>query len=558
MVVDAHIMTDSDLGPRPIVPRGAPRYVSWGAILVVLVVRLLFIVTYPLNDFGGDTQNYATMLLHGQSSLVHAGGYPFLMGLPFRVDAVQPLVSGALPYTILAIQHAIDALVLLFLYRVTSGLYGSAAGVLTLLLAGLNIQALSATSATYPEWLQADLLVLALGSTYYAFVRGAFRQKLWLYSIATFAFSWCMLVKFNVAVLGFFLVVAIAADSLALKRKIAVGCACALVCVATFGPYLQFYQYRTTGTYALTYDAAWVLLTRLQSIFSNTLDPKDGLNTRRWLALSAVLPRSYEFAGPGLFSHVDAVPDSVRASYRARFGFLVTADDYQTGLMLAQTRLPDGFSVGLSPIPIAYYIGLPESDHLGVRVAMEAIRAHPATYLKGVWHDVEHAISNWAGDAPFAAVTNLASHGVNPVSHLPFGYVRVSQRPDYWNVPYSFSVPVLWWPGLRLFTALNRHGLPAYWPSLAVGLAFLLTVVRVSLVRRIDLQSGTTFLLTAMVYVMIVVSVATLAFRWKEARVLLPLVSVLAGAAFSAVLSVASVARHVRASHRSRQVAETQ
>jgi len=509
-------------------------------IVLVLIVRLAFLMTYPLNDFGGDAHNYLTMLLLGHSSLVHAGGYPFLLGLPFRIPGVQGLLAAVLPYVILIVQHLLDVLALLFMYRVAADVYGKAAGFIALVLEGLSLQRLSATSATYPEWLQADLLVVALGITYYAFVETSYSRKLSLYGAAAFAFSWCMLVKFNVAVVGFFLVVAIAADSVGVKRKMAMGFVSALVCAGTFVPYTRFYQYATTGSYALTYDTAWVLLTRIQGFYQNTLDPMAGLDTRRWLALSAVLPRSYEQAGPGLFSHVNAVPPEVRAPYRARFGYLLHATDQATRLVLARHRLPDGFSVGLSAIPVAYYIGLRESDHLGTRVALEAIRAHPLTYFSGVFREVQAALRGWPNDVPFASSGSLAFFGTKPATRLAIGYVRVTQRPDWSNVPFSFSVPVLWWPGVRLFTMLEAYGPPAYWPSVAVGVAFLLASVRAVLVRRIDLQTGSTLLIATMAAVMLVVSVATLAFRWKEARVVMPLASVLAGAAVAHVLSIAN------------------
>jgi hypothetical protein len=197
-------MTSPGAGPN-LSPRNVLWYGPWGAIGFVLLIRLLFIATYPLNDFGEDSANYGRMLLQGKSSLVHAGGYPFLIGLPFRIPGVQWLLSGALPYLILCLQHTIDVLVLLFLYRVVSDLYGRAAGTVAVLLLGLNVRALAATSTTCPEWLQADLFLLALGTAYYAFVQRVFRRKLWLYSLAAFAFSWCVLVKFNVAVVAFFL-----------------------------------------------------------------------------------------------------------------------------------------------------------------------------------------------------------------------------------------------------------------------------------------------------------------------------------------------------------------
>jgi len=145
-------------------------------IVLVLIVRLAFLMTYPLNDFGGDAHNYLTMLLLGHSSLVHAGGYPFLLGLPFRIPGVQGLLAAVLPYVILIVQHLLDVLALLFMYRVAADVYGKAAGFIALVLEGLSLQRLSATSATYPEWLQADLLVVALGITYYAFVETSYSR----------------------------------------------------------------------------------------------------------------------------------------------------------------------------------------------------------------------------------------------------------------------------------------------------------------------------------------------------------------------------------------------
>jgi hypothetical protein len=323
-----------------------------------------------------------------------------------------------------------------------------------------------------------------------------------------------------------------------------------LVWLATFAPYVRFYQHATTGSYALTYDTAWVLLTRIQGIFHNSLDPEAGLDTGRWLALSSVLPPSYEVAGPGLFSHVDAIPLQVRAPYRARFGYLLDATESQTRRILARHPLPAGFSVGLSPIPIAYYLGLPESDHLGTGVAIEAIRAHPGSYFRGVFFEVWDAVLQWPGDVPFASSDSLAFFGATPVARLRLGYVRITQRPDYWHVPFSFGVPVLWWPGVPLFTLLNAHGLPAYWPSVAVTVASLLAIIRLVLWRRLDLQTESTLILATMVGVMLVVSVATLAFRWKEARVVMPLASVLAATALTHLFSVANA---IRARQRSRQ-----
>jgi hypothetical protein len=482
------------------------------------------------------------MLLHGQSSLVHAGGYPFLIGLPFRAEGFYLWLGNALPYVLLILQHAIDGIALIVLYRISLHIYGLVGAGVTVLLAGLNLQSLACTSATYPEWLQSDLLVFSLSASYFAYRHEEFRAKRLLYGVAAFAFTWCVLVKFNVAVLGWFLILAIALEQLNLKRKLVLAGTCALVAVATVVPYLRFYQYSTTGTYKLTYDTAWVLLSRVQFAFGNTLDPNAGLNTRRWLALSSVLPRSYEFAGPVLFSRVDAIPPQVRAPYRARYGYLVNAESDVVNRVLASKGLPDGFQVGLSAIPVAYYLGLPESD-LGARAAIEAVRARPAAFASVVVKEVGQTMSGWGGDALFANEAKMATFGLTPTYRGRLGFVWMAQRAAYSSVPYSFSVPIFWAPGVRLFTILNSYALPACWPSLALGFAVLAAAGRIAIHRRIDLQSTVTLLLALLTIMMIVVSIVTLAFRWKEWRLVLPLVCLLGGAAANGISTIASFAR---------------
>jgi len=521
------------------------RYVMWSVAGVIVLVRILFVATYPLHDQGGDSYNYLWMLVYGQSSLVHAGGYPFLFGLPLRILGIGLPLSAKANYAILIAQHIVDLLILAVLYRVTRALFGRLAGAIAVLLAGLNIQGLAAASAVYPEWLQGDLFVLALSAAFYAFVRTRDREKLAWYAASALAFSWCFLVKFNVAVLGFFLLAAIATDSVTWRRKALTVAACTGVAIASLAGFELLFHHPTTGAYALTYDTAWVLLTRVHHFRHNTLDPNDGLNTKRWLALSSVLPPSYNQAGPGLFSRVDAVDQEIREPYRRRYLFLVNATEYQASLMLKHTSLPEGFSVQLSAIPIGYYIGLPESDHLGVKVAREAIRAHPGEYAAAIWRDLAQAARQWPGDAPLATTTNLAMFGVSHVTPLAHGYVRGSRESV--NSAIAYSTPAIWWPGLRLFTALHVHGLPAYWPTLAVVLAFLAAAGRIAVARRVELQPAVALLLVLMVVVMVVVSVATLAFRWKEARVLLPLVSVLAGSAFANAVAAGSLMRAILA-----------
>jgi hypothetical protein len=510
------------------------RHVVRLSFAAAIAARLLFLVTLPLNDVGGDSSNYFSMLRDGTSSLVHAGGYPFLIGLPFRIHVVQRVldaIPGAFSYAVLLTQHAVDLAALLVAFGVVSRIFGRLTGALVLLFAGTNFQSLGATSSVYPEWLQADLLIFYLAALYYAYSRRDGRTKLVGYALAGFVFAWCILVKFNAAPIAFVAVAAILFDSLTLVRKtqalLAFGLALALVMV----PYVALHHRPSTGTTKLTEDAAWVLLTRIETAYGNVLDPANSLNTRRWLALSRVLPRSYEFAGPGMFSHVDAVPETVRAPYRARFGYLLTANDDSLRPILANSELPPGFVVGLSPIPVAYYLGLPESDGLGVQVALDAVRAQPARFAAVVWSDIKGALRSWPRYAPFPeSVAMLDQFSVTVRQRLPLGYVRVNQRPDFPSVPFSYTVPVLWWPGVQAIDVLLANAPSMDGVLLLAALAVLWAIVRIVWFRAADARAVTILLLGTIVVGMVVFSVSTLSFRWKEARLLIPIVSILAAA----------------------------
>jgi len=517
------------------------RYALLCVFGAVVAMRLLFLVTFPLNDLGGDTTNYGAMLRDGTSNLVHASGYPYLIGPPLGLaQHLLGLGPASSSYFLLILQHVIDLAVLVLLYRATRDIFGQPTAAFAVLLAGTSVQSLGVTSAVYPEWLQAGLLVIAFAAVYYAYASDRFGRKISLYALASFAFTWCILVKFNAAVLSFVFAAAILAEAQSLRRKAAIAAVCFGVCATTSAFFILSYHRPSTGTYALTHDKAWVLLSRIQVAFDNHLDPRNGPNTRRWLALSSVLPRSYDQASAGLFRHLDAVPPEIRAPYRLKYLHLVTADEAVVNEVLSHSQLPDGFRVGLSAIPVAYYIGLPESDELGVRVAAEAVRAHPFRFATSVWRDVRTALWRWPQGAPFATADwGLANFGATVQRTLPLGFVRLSQRTDYGNIPFAHSVPVLWWPGVRLFTYMNAISPFTRWLVVLAAIATLAAAIRAACLRSMDLKSATTLLLAGVVMVIIVVSSATIYFRWKEARLVFPILSVVAATAITMVPAAA-------------------
>jgi hypothetical protein len=109
-----------------------------------------------------------------------------------------------------------------------------------------------------------------------------------------------------------------------------------------------------------------------------------GLATKRWLALSAVVPPSYEAASIGPFLNVDAVPADIRAPYRPIAQDILTTGETGLDRILGSHRLPTTFKLGISSIPISWYVGLKESDELGVKVFFASVLHHPREYLASI------------------------------------------------------------------------------------------------------------------------------------------------------------------------------
>lgn len=521
------------------------------ALLLVLAAHLLFIKTYPLNSRGGDTGNYFSMLRDGKSSLVHAGGYPFLIGLPFRHGPLADLPATAparFERVLQRTQHGIALIGVLVLFAFVRRVYGTIAASLATLGVGTNLQLLGGTSSTYPEWLQSALFVAAASSAGWAYLESRGTRKALLYALSVVSFSWCFLVKFNAAALAIMYVPAFVAERERLTRKLLWLVMYASIAFANIALYELAFHRPTTGTYRLTADTGWVLLTRIQSVYHNQLSPDSGPNTKRWLALSAALPMHYEFAGPGMFSHVNAVPAEIRAPYRPVFDWIMGADDASLDRWLAAHPVPPGFNVGVSGIPVCYYVGLLEGNDLGIKVAGEAVRSDPSTYAAVVWRELLAAMTTNQREALFPVPGNMPAFGFSIFKELPEGRVRLRQTSQPSSVPYAYRNPTVWWPGVRLIAGEYERFVPAGLVTGLAAFAILVAAVGAAVRRRLAFAEVTTLTAAVCLLTVVLASCLTYQFRWKELCLVLPLAATLAGAGLSwaprELLNLAFRARH--------------
>ena len=351
---------------------------TWG---LVLALRAVFIVTYPLNNLGGDTSAYYEMLLARRSNLVFAPGYPFLVGLvPAAAQTLISLSEAATAALVLITQHAIDLAVLALVFWTVGRQQGSGVAAGTVLLYGLDPFVMSTVTAAYPEWLQGSLIALMLifGSIGVTTARPAVR---WLVAAGMgLAGAWAVLTKLNSGPLvAGFLVVLLLAGRGPWRQRILRGAVAGAVAAACVVGLLAFHHRPSTGTWAISRDAAWVLMQKLEGDFGNdALDRAPSPATDRWLALNAVLPPAYSDAHG--YSHVDEPGyAALRARYRPVAEPLLGMSGPELRAFRASHPLPPEFRLALSAIPVYAFVGLAEGISWGARPSGPSCAPIPAS-----------------------------------------------------------------------------------------------------------------------------------------------------------------------------------
>jgi dolichol-phosphate mannosyltransferase len=501
---------------------------AWLSVVIVAVVQMLFAYTYPLNHLGGDTPGYEHVLLNRTSDLLFAPGYMVLAGLPLRVDTLYDAAMKNLDgfRDLLQVgQHAFEVLCLAILLIALTRVYNRLTAFLAVLIAGTSARAMGSNSSVYPEWMQADLLVLAFSLAVLAFTTPATRlRKTILYVAAFGVFAWCVLVKFNSIVflpglLAFFLF-----EKVPWRRRATMLLAATLFAFANYAVFLVAFHEPATGTFALTRDRSWVLLAKLENVYGQKLPYPEGIATKRWLALSSMLPPTYNAGSVGIFMNVNSVSKEIREPMRKKVGYLLDADERILDETLRTHRLPETFRLGISSIPISYYVGLKESDDLGVQVFRESIRHAPARYFRSVWLD-----SLAECGYPTTEPTFPSPRSVTGVTErvVPAGrnWLRLEVGPSS-PLGYNSKKPIIWEPGYRFFAVLEKLAMSRGRTVFFMALGAVLAIWH-GLRYGWSLQSGIPIALALLLVGFDIFSHAVLAFRFKEWRLAYPVAAIL-------------------------------
>ncbi len=512
----------------------APWAAMGAAALFALAWQLGFVVTYPLNHASGDAPNYVSMVAQRASNLTHASFYPFLM-VPWLAGLAIPRrgpdygVPGAHDW-VLVLQWALAQHLLHWLLAVAAMLLlrralGLGVALAVFLLMTLPPFVLSNVGTTQPEWLQAGLILLSLALALNALRAKTGRGKLALHAGAVVVMGLAWLVKYNTLPLfGALALILLLADRGSWRARLGGAALGAAVAVGVAQAYLVFFHAPSTGTRAWHHNHAWVFLGRLEVGVDNRIleTHPAGIEVQRWRALSRLIPQEYQWARA--FRTVeDRAPPDQRAPHEATFARVMAASPEELDRIIRDNPLPPNFKLGVSMIPVMWYVGLPEADALGGAVFREWVTHHPEMFARNVAARVL-AFSMLREGRPWVP-TRGDEMGLQTQAWHPFAFRTLVPPASNYHERYWSLHAALWEPGVRVFSLAHRafQGLfPEHLLLAAAALSLLLPRRCGGWERE---ERGALFALLAAGAAFVVAANTALFFRDKEAVAFWPVAS---------------------------------
>ncbi|MFA6570099.1 MAG: hypothetical protein WCT77_02570 [Bacteroidota bacterium] len=493
-----------------------------------------------------DAISYFRLMVEGKSNLIHAPGYPFLLGFPWR-NIIGSYIIRHYPfiflYTLIIFQHLLNIITIGVLYQMIKNIYNKGAALVFVLFYGLDWSVMACTSIVYPEWFQSSLCVLSFCLIYYAYKAKYFPIKTTLYSISAVIFSWSFLVKYNVLFMGILFLLAFLFETINIRNRLICFGLSLFSGLSIIFLFIILVHKPSTGTYSLSYDKSWVLLGKIEYFIPDgKLLPSNGINTKRLLILNSLLP--WDNKGVGPVGNIDYVSPSIRKPYRDKYLYILTADNNTLDKLLQNVEIPEKYNFATAFSPVSDYLGMKESNELGIQVYIESIKAYPLAFSR---HVIEWTINNLTRIEPYSFIPiNIVDSKMTPLGYgfsdidladgksfikviptkLGFGFVTFSKEnyPVFatYDNPYGYYV---WLPGAYLFSFIIRtFTLPPPLISIVIFLGFIyyfIQILRGKRDERLIIYLSITLLLIGF----IVFSNMIKKFRWeKELQLVLPFV----------------------------------
>ena len=484
------------------------------SLTIVAIVHLIFLFAFAPN-VGGDAINYLNMIRNHSSNLIHAPGYAFLMSQLkwLGVERLQRISMGTYLQAVVCIQHLIFMLCLTTFFRMVKKLATPSVAHLATLLFGLHPSVMANLSMFYPEWLQVSLLTVAIAVSLQLQEQRKFVKNFGIAGVGGFLFASAYLTKFNSAYMALVFIAIFIIVRVPWVQKVAL----LIMFFATSLITIQLFQrgphFASTGTRQLNFDHGWILLYKVGE-FIPRHDPEllkeIGIHGQRLLALNSVLPESNDNAY-GLET-INAVSKDV-ASYRQKFLWILSADSSSLSKFLETAPRKSKWNWYYAFSPISYYIGIKESDDLGIAVFFEAVRYHFfdfLTYLaRQFWFDIT---SNPVH--VYLPETIDTAHGFNDNGKGLLKFDESHLKRDGNDV---FANPEGYWvrqPWAGIFILLFKFGLslPCWTVSLLCGLGAM-----ISFQKNRDL---TPFVVLIFLAGFIICSDLPMTYRWDKEMIL--------------------------------------
>jgi len=506
--------------------------IFFSVILSILIFRVFFVLTYPLNTCS-DWGTYYRLMRNGTSTLVHATGYPFLMHF---LSAYLPTKTDFLIF-----QHLIDFGVQLVLMILLKKRFGLVAAIIAGLFYGLELRAINWVSLSGPEWLQGVFLALAFVGAMEAYLADRPAYKVSLYLFSAWAFTWTVLVKFlTVVMLPVYLILFI------LERKEWKG---RWLCFAVMGiiffaqtaVFIYSYHLPSTGTTALTHDKSFILHDKISRFLPERHHlSESGPWGKRYCILVSEMPGSGRDVDiHAVFRHIGAVPQTIRKPYQERYQELLEKNNAELQTIINTKNNLRGHGVDL--LLAQCYLGLAETDSLMIKIFIESVASYPKDYFLHVIKGIKNSffietsyyiaiIFNPSSDHPFQINKN------DIIQNLPWGYALYNVSP---LIRCMYDEPIILKSGLQFFSSWGEF---VNIPTIIKWFSIILATVIVFVAYRRDQRFNPAILYLSMgimvLFLFIVLCNLIYIFRDKEFQACQHLLCILMGISVSSIISI--------------------
>jgi hypothetical protein len=515
-------------------------------IFTVTVFRVLFILTFPLES-SSDGLVYLDMLIKGKSSLIHPGGYPWIMNIFYNLG----LFSG--PNSLLVFQHFISIVFLSFLAIYLKKRFGYLVAIISIALLNLDLTIIEKISLSRPEWLQSLLIISTFIFAYEANIQKNKYKKTLLYAAASTGLIFAYLVKFNSLFLAPILFILILKEK---KNKVRYLISIIPLPLIIYNLFIYSFHLSSTGTKDITLEKSYILFQKIYS-FSKGPSADYGAWSKRYKIIENNLPnvlRPYHYNHwniDTMFSHIDMIPPEARMEQKKLYNALRATAEEELDIIIDNIG-PEKLNKSRSIIDAYYLIGLKEVEQIGLRVFIETIKNNRLSYLLNVTTGSFKSLNVDSELLFFKISTEKTQNRKKDIIYtedssiekiyLGYGYYNYNFKNSKNPLNRLYLEPVFWRPGIKFFNTWAYLTPPTILKWLLVILSLLMIFYHKFKFKKEDFKLFIALgaLSTA---IFILGTNLIFEFRWKELTAIEPLLSIWTAISIAQIKNALSITK---------------